>query len=187
MDNLYFVRHGQSEANATKTLAGWQDSPLTDKGLEQAERLGDNLASGEKKFDYIITSPLQRAYKTAEILAAHLHFPSEKIIIDDAVKERGGGKLEGRLRRETYDYSEAEAVVLGAEPFEDFVARVSTFWQKVQQLEGSVLLVSHSGFGKMLDLQIKGRPPRALFEHPGFPNATLIEFSAERTSISTKP
>lgn len=178
MNNLYFVRHGQSEANVQKTLAGWQDSPLTEKGLEQAEKLGKELAAGEITFDHIISSPLQRASKTAEILARYLDFPPDTIIIDKAVKERGGGKLEGKLRRETYEYSEEEAVVLGAEPFENFVARVSTFQENFQRLEGNILLVSHSGFGKMLDLLIKGRQPRALFEHPGFPNASLIEFPA---------
>lgn len=185
MYHLYFVRHGQSEANEAKTLAGWQDSPLTKKGIAQAEALGKELAAGNIRFDHIITSTLQRAYKTAEILASDLNFSLEDITTTENVKERGGGKLEGRLRRETYEYSEQEAVEMGAESLEAFTSRVSGFWQDVQTLEGNILLVSHSGFGKMLDLLIKGQQPRALFEHPGFPNASLIElypiFHIEKT------
>ena len=36
MSDLYLVRHGQTELNVQNILQGWQDSPLTERGREQA-------------------------------------------------------------------------------------------------------------------------------------------------------
>src|SRR5581483_5447199 len=68
---LYLVRHGQSHANAEGLLVGRLDSGLTDKGVEMAERLGTELAArgvGSKGLR-ILTSPLTRARRTAELIA----------------------------------------------------------------------------------------------------------------------
>src|SRR5689334_3685464 len=68
---LYFVRHGESVANTTRTFSnrGFQH-PLTDKGIGQAHNLAAKLAS--HAITSIYSSPLQRAVQTAKILAQTL-------------------------------------------------------------------------------------------------------------------
>lgn len=69
--NIYIVRHGETEANVKKLVCGQLDTPLTQQGIEQAKKLAHLLADVE--FDLCFTTPLQRAYKTAE-----LSFPKHK-------------------------------------------------------------------------------------------------------------
>jgi broad specificity phosphatase PhoE len=63
---LYFIRHGETVDNVAGLYAGTRDSTLTNHGVEQTERLGDYLARNGVKFTHVFTSPLSRAYKTAE-------------------------------------------------------------------------------------------------------------------------
>ena len=42
--NYYFVRHGQTLFNRYRHLQGWSDSPLTEKGVHDAQHAGDFLA-----------------------------------------------------------------------------------------------------------------------------------------------
>jgi broad specificity phosphatase PhoE len=70
---FYFVRHGESQANAAHRFAGRTDSPLTERGRQQAEAVADALAS--VKFDRIVTSPLSRCRDTALIIARRHQLP----------------------------------------------------------------------------------------------------------------
>jgi len=67
---LFLVRHGQSDANAAGLVIGRTDSPLTELGQRQASALGDALASRGTAARRIFTSPLRRAERTAEAIAA---------------------------------------------------------------------------------------------------------------------
>ena len=69
MTTIYFVRHGQSEANIKDVFAGWSDSPLTDLGLRQAECTAECLKG--IPFTAVYTSDLQRARVTGEKIAGH--------------------------------------------------------------------------------------------------------------------
>ena len=58
---MYYVRHGESEANLLGIWAGSQsDSPLTELGVKQAIETGEKLKG--KKISRIISSPLIRAH-----------------------------------------------------------------------------------------------------------------------------
>jgi broad specificity phosphatase PhoE len=95
---LYFVRHGESEANVLRVISnrGWVH-PLTEKGRCQAYDLADRLCgAGIAK---IYTSPLQRAVQTAEILGQSLEVEVE---ITDALREFDCGIAEGRLDAEAW-------------------------------------------------------------------------------------
>ena len=70
MTTLYIVRHGQSQANAAGILQGSQvDTPLTIKGQQQAQLVGQQLAARKISFDLVVASPLLRAAQTAAIIA----------------------------------------------------------------------------------------------------------------------
>lgn len=61
--NILLLRHGQSIANVEKFFAGQTNIPLTDLGARQAEIAAESLK--DMKIDVVLSSPLERAYKTA--------------------------------------------------------------------------------------------------------------------------
>ena len=63
---IFFVRHGQTEANLNKVMAGHKDVLLTEKGKEQAYITAENLK--DYNIDLMFVSPLKRARETAEII-----------------------------------------------------------------------------------------------------------------------
>lgn len=64
---VYFIRHGETTANATKTFAGVSDVDLTEKGIEQAKQASEKLK--DIKLDAIYSSDLKRAVETAKYIA----------------------------------------------------------------------------------------------------------------------
>lgn len=73
MMNIYIVRHGQNKDNAEGILNGHRDMPLTGIGEDQALQLAQKMKAANIHIDKIYSSPLQRAYRTGEIIADHLH------------------------------------------------------------------------------------------------------------------
>ena len=67
---FYFIRHGESESNATPGFAAGTnfDAPLTDLGAVQATLLGERLRGEGVKFDLVYSSSLVRAVKTARLM-----------------------------------------------------------------------------------------------------------------------
>mgnify|MGYP005855792323 CR=1 FL=1 len=80
---LFLVRHGQSQFNLIGEEAG-SDSPLTDLGWRQAERVGQWLAK-RGPFQAFYTSPLLRARETAEAISRRVEAPAP--IVLDALRE----------------------------------------------------------------------------------------------------
>ncbi|MDK6241920.1 phosphoglycerate mutase family protein, partial [Winkia sp. UMB10116] len=61
---LYLMRHGETEFNLENRVQGWCDSPLTEKGIRQAELARDMLREREITFTHGYCSPLDRARET---------------------------------------------------------------------------------------------------------------------------
>jgi broad specificity phosphatase PhoE len=70
---FYFVRHGESEANAAGRFAGRSDSPLTERGRQQAEAVA--IALTATPFDRIVATPLHRSLDTAKVIAERRNMP----------------------------------------------------------------------------------------------------------------
>lgn len=87
---LYIIRHGETDWNKEKRLQGQSDTQLNEYGIELARITGEALK--DVHFDYIFSSPLKRAYKTAELI--RMDRPV-KIITDDRLKEICFGVNEG--------------------------------------------------------------------------------------------
>src|ERR671931_644941 len=87
---FYFVRHGESEANAAGRFSGRLDSPLTDRGRRQAEAVADALA--DVRFDRIVATPLSRSLDTALVIARRRRMPVEveRDLIEIDVGDRTG-------------------------------------------------------------------------------------------------
>lgn len=87
---FYFVRHGESEANAARRFAGRTDSPLTERGREQAKAVAEALS--KVHFDRIVSSPLSRCRDTALVIARRQQLPVdlERDLVEIDVGEKTG-------------------------------------------------------------------------------------------------
>ena len=90
---LLLVRHGQTEANINQLWHGSTDTPLTELGAQQAERLGAYFHNYLPEIHAIYSSPLQRARITAQHIAAA---GGHDLRIDPRLMEFGAGELEGK-------------------------------------------------------------------------------------------
>lgn len=96
MKRLYLVRHGQTEFNVAHLVQGRCDSPLTDKGREQARAAAAWLRDHGAAPDTIVSSPLGRAVGTARILAEALGHKG-KVEAEPRIIERSYGVYESGL------------------------------------------------------------------------------------------
>lgn len=88
---LILVRHGETYWNEAGLVQGGDsDIELNDTGLEQARKLAAFLKN--EPIIAILSSPLQRAIATAEVIASHHQLPVE---IDQGLRELKVGDLEG--------------------------------------------------------------------------------------------
>lgn len=92
---LMLLRHGQTEYNATGRMQGHLDTELSQLGVEQAQQVAHYMQHcGITK---IVSSDLQRAYKTAEIVAAQLALPIE---VDARLRETDLGDWQAKSHEE---------------------------------------------------------------------------------------
>lgn len=154
---LYFVRHGESEANLTREFSNRNDEthPLTEKGKAQVAHLAEQLR--EVKFDAIYASPLLRARQTAELLNAGRGLPMQ---ITPALREHDAGELEGRADKAAWEEyanlfktwmrrNNLDARITGGESFTELRARfellLEALVQKYGDSEANILLIAHGG------------------------------------------
>lgn len=64
--DIYFIRHGIAAERGTYTDD--EKRPLVKKGVSKTTKVAESLSDRGIKFDLILTSPLIRAYQTADIL-----------------------------------------------------------------------------------------------------------------------
>lgn len=88
---IYVVRHGQTTHNRDNIISGHDDDPeLTEQGIAQAQETRDKLA--HISFDEVYSSDLQRAVKTAEIIAGKPVHESRQV---RGLRERKFGAIDG--------------------------------------------------------------------------------------------
>lgn len=91
---LLLVRHGQSTWNAQGRWQGTEDPPLSTFGVRQARHAAAHVGT----FDAVASSPLERAYVTATIIADSLGIGP--VQTDDDLRERHAGGYQGLTRPE---------------------------------------------------------------------------------------
>jgi 2,3-bisphosphoglycerate-dependent phosphoglycerate mutase len=103
MNYLVLLRHGESQWNLENKFTGWVDVDLSAKGEGEAKNAGLLIKKANLKFDYLFTSVLKRAIRTAQIAcenAGFVNLPTER---DQALNERHYGALQGLNKKETAD------------------------------------------------------------------------------------
>lgn len=136
---FFFLRHGQTDANLRRIVAGSQDVPLTEVGHEQARAAAFALRTCS--ITAIYSSALQRARDTAEHVAHELRLPVQVV---PELGERNWGALEGKPR----NLRLPGITPPGAESAEVFARRVLSGLAKIN--EGVPLVVAHAGVFRVL-------------------------------------
>jgi broad specificity phosphatase PhoE len=97
---IYLIRHGKTFFNTTGQVQGFADSPLTDKGISQAKKLGTGLK--DIKFDLAYSSDLGRQRNTAKLILAKNNNKKPKLFEHDGFKEWNYGGYEGKTDKEMW-------------------------------------------------------------------------------------
>ena len=136
---FYFLRHGETEMNVNRLVAGSIDTALTARGHQQAADAAEIFA--QHPITGIYSSPLRRARDTATPIADRLNLP---VIVLALIGERNWGTLEGQPRG-----SRARGVVPhGAETTEEFAERVLAGFALIDA--AVPLIVGHSGVFRVI-------------------------------------
>ncbi len=192
MLRIYLARHGQNQDNANGILNGHRDLPLTALGEEQAYEVAQKIKAANLTFDVVLCSPLIRARRTAEIIAEVNDLPQPKTV--DGLIERDFGSMTGveQSRIEELcapDIIKTETVTYflspeGAETFPDLLARASKLLHEVsnQYKDGSILLVTHGDFGKMIYAAYYGLDWKDVLTLFHFGNSELLLLSPDSSA-----
>lgn len=168
---LLILRHGEALDDIEDCYGGVADFPLTDKGREQARVLARGLNG--HGVQAVFSSPLARARETAEIIAGELEPRLDVMVVSDLMERNSYGVLSGvnkaraatifahvlRDLKEKPGYSREP--LLGAEDFDQFVARVRRAFMQVidaarQRTHERVVVVSHGTFIRVLLTDVLG-------------------------------
>lgn len=183
---MYVIRHGQSVANAERVIAGQHESPLSELGVVEAQRAGQQAQAYH--FDAIISSPMGRAVQTATIIAETIGHPAESIIVMEELRERFLGDIETKHYDETiYGNGNAELAedVPNIEPLAHLAERLHTALERILELPAqNVLIVCHNGTGRMLQLLVRGGNLADFYEQPRMENATIYPLAAIGAPVS---
>lgn len=162
--SVVLVRHGETEWNLQKRTQGHLNSPLTEKGIQQAKDTAKKLKN--QKFDIIISSSLGRALQTSKIISTELYIP--EIVTDPCFAERNLGVLQGRTREESMKIFPNFWDVNGkfiqnsnipeAESISNFLERVKKGIDNLRQIseEKSIIIVTHDGVLHAIVGYVKG-------------------------------
>ncbi|MGY0019589.1 histidine phosphatase family protein [Streptomyces sp. cg35] len=165
MGDLLLVRHGETEWALTGQHTGLTDLPLTENGREEARRVAPLV--GSYHIGAVFVSPLQRARETAELAGLH------RVTVDADLREWDYGAYEGvttreiqRTRPDWYLFDDGVPPGPPEHPGEtpdEVGARADRMLSKVDAAlsnnEGSVVLVSHGHFLRVLTARRLGLPP----------------------------
>ena len=164
MKNILLIRHGQSEWNKLNLFTGFKNIDLSEQGIEEANKAGQNFKNLDIKFDIVFTSELKRAQETAKIILQNLdqwdHLNNKRKIISNInLNERDYGDLTGLNKKETAEkfgedqvhkwrrgYSDQPP---NGESLEDVVTRVTKYFKETIkpaiQIDGNdnILIAAH--------------------------------------------
>ena len=165
MKNILLIRHGQSEWNKLNLFTGFKNIELSEQGIDEANKAGQNFKNLNIKFDIVFTSELKRAQETAKIILKNLDqwdylYEEGKIITDIKLNERDYGDLTGLNKKETADKFGEEQVHKwrrgysdqppNGESLEDVVRRVKIYFEDsinpaIQSADNNNILIAAHG------------------------------------------
>ena len=191
--NIYFVRHGQTDRNIEKKMNPWDvNSLLNQTWIIQAINCWKEIKKQWISFDIIISSPLKRALKTAELIKKEIWFKS-KIKIDKRLEEQYAWILKNythkqiksefnvksneEIRRifKNKKYNEIEDIM-------EFSKRVTNFYNEIKEKykNKDILIVSHTWVSRIIFINSEKRDfEKSVYKIRSIPNATIIKLNNE--------
>jgi 2,3-bisphosphoglycerate-dependent phosphoglycerate mutase len=171
--DIVLLRHAESVGNANGYWQGQTDFPLTEAGRTQAQSLANYWQKTGYVFDQVISSPLQRARQTAEIICSTI---GTEINFDANWMERDNGQLAGLTHAEatrrfpdpplTHPYMPIGGT--GESQWELYLRAGRAIQDLLYRPPGKYLVVSHGGILNMALYVILGIPVQANFQGPRF-------------------
>jgi probable phosphoglycerate mutase len=165
---LILIRHGETVWNLERRFTTRTDVELSDAGLDQARRAAEALAA--VSIDRIYSSPLQRALRTAEMIAVR-QGGACPVTADARLTEIDAGPFEGQTEEELaagplaaefarwHTDGEPEFPE-GSEPFDAALARASAFLDEHEGEPGTTLLATHGSLARLIvSSHFLGGPP----------------------------
>lgn len=170
---LWLVRHGETAANLAGLYSGHAPTPLTERGIRQAQTLGKRLQA--VPFQRVFCSELERTQRTASLLLGERNLPLESRA---ELNEMFFGDWEMRHHRDL-QHEDAEnyaawcadwqhAAPTNGEGFQAFAERVSGFTTTLSQYRelNHLLIVGHQGVLSLLIAQLLNLPNSAMWHFP---------------------
>jgi broad specificity phosphatase PhoE len=153
---LWLIRHGETEWSRSGAHTGRTDIPLTPAGEEQARTIRDKLAGVH--FAVVLTSPLQRARRTAELAGF-----GEQAQVEPNLAEWDYGDYEGRttaeIRKERPGWSLFRDGAPNGETIDEVAARARKVIDRALTANGDVALFAHGHILRILAARWLGLPP----------------------------
>ena len=186
---IYFVRHGKTAQTGTILYGHNKGIVLDAEGIDQAEKTGEYLS--KVKLDKIYSSPLERAFETAEKIAFHHDLEVE--VIDDLI-DTDCGIWTGRTLIDVAKEKDWEIVQKtpskykfeGGESFQDLFVRMNREIELiVQNNKGkSIAVVSHRDPIIMLVSYYLGMPMDDFQKIPCAPaSVTIVNFKDKNIDV----
>ena len=188
---LLFIRHGSSTWNDERRIQGQLDPPLSEKGREQALKLGARFR--DLQVDGFYSSDLARARETAAAIAERIGRKPEYL---PELREVALGEWEGLQRDEIIarypeEWSRWVAhpswdIVPGGEGTDAFEGRVGAAIEGLiaRHRLGRVLVVTHGGVIQVALLRVVGRSSNGLFPFTiDNTSVTVLQGSPERLVV----
>jgi probable phosphoglycerate mutase len=171
MPVLYYVRHGETDFNAQGRLQGRRDTLLNAHGLQQAAECGATLKRlfgrdrrQPQDFDYI-SSPLQRARQTMEMLRLALGLEPLGYQVDERLVEIAYGDWEGLTLPEIEEKSPGilarrdsdkwDFAPPGGESYRELTARIGDWYHSLAR---DTVVAAHGGGVRALSALLKVLP-----------------------------
>jgi broad specificity phosphatase PhoE len=151
MNDIILMRHGQTNANKNFIVQGRMDNPLNKDGMAQALHTGKYFLNIKENFDMVISSPLKRAFSTAELVnKGMLH--KRPIVLDRGLIERNFGDYDGKEINDDYYYLIKRGLVPNMETNEQLEKRVCDSIKDIckKYPHKKLLIVTHSHVIKAL-------------------------------------
>jgi probable phosphoglycerate mutase len=177
---LYFVRHGESTWNVEGRFQGQLDAPLSDLGVRQAHAVAQRIAR-EAPPAAIVSSPLSRALRTAQIIGEACSIP---VSIDDRLIEICHGQWQGVLesdvvRRwpalyEQWHDTPVSVTFPDGESLRQVQTRFDLFVKDALLLPSPLLICTHDVLVRLATLWARHEPLEYFFEWKT-ENAAIME------------
>lgn len=156
MQQLFVIRHGQTEWSAVGRHTGRTDLPLTEMGRQQGKALAKMIA--DRRFELVLTSPLQRARATCEL--AGLGGQAE---VEPDLAEWDYGEFEGLSTNEIHQRVPRWSIWTHppdqGEKLDDLALRADRVIARSRKVDGDVALFGHSHALRVLTARWLGLAP----------------------------